>query len=96
MELQASPRPAISRRERHRRAEPTEPATSRWPRQPGTGVAGLLYVIPVAVLIAIGAGGAEPSLLILAPLVTFELPVVSMIAFGWEDSPGWDPTWPAG
>ncbi|MEU4674925.1 hypothetical protein AB0F91_45055 [Amycolatopsis sp. NPDC023774] len=51
-------------------------------------MAGLLLVVPVAVLLAVGAGGAEPSLLVLSPLVTFSLPVVAMIAFWWEDWPG--------
>ncbi|MEV4601661.1 hypothetical protein AB0K15_30195 [Amycolatopsis sp. NPDC049253] len=85
---EAAPHPAISRRERHRRADPTGPGTSRWARQPGLGLAGLVPVVVVAVLIAVGAGGAEPSLLVLAPIVTFALPVVSMIAFWWEDWPG--------
>jgi hypothetical protein len=47
-----------------------------------------LLVVPVAVLLAVGAGGPEPSLLVLGPLVTFALPVVAMIAFWWEDWPG--------
>ncbi|WP_326568823.1 hypothetical protein VSH64_44945 [Amycolatopsis rhabdoformis] len=84
----APPHPAISRRERHRRADPHGPGTPWWSRQPGLGVAGLVPVLVVAVLIGIGAGGAEPSLLVLAPLVTFALPMVSMIAFWWEDWPG--------
>lgn len=63
--------------------------TGRWvARQPGLGIAGLLLVVPVAVLLAIGAGGPEPSMLVLAPLVTFALPAVAMIAFWWEDWPG--------
>ena len=60
----------------------------RWARQPGLGALGLLLVLPVAVLLAFGAGGAEPSLLVLAPLVTFGLPVVAMVAFWWDDWPG--------
>jgi hypothetical protein len=56
--------------------------------QPGLGLAGLLLVVPVAALLAVGAGGAEPSVLVFAPLVTFALPVVAMIAFWWEDWPG--------
>jgi hypothetical protein len=56
--------------------------------QPGLGLAGLLLVVPVALVLAIGAGGPEPSLLVLGPLVTFALPVVAMIAFWWEDWPG--------
>jgi hypothetical protein len=47
-----------------------------------------LLVVPVAVLIAVGVGGPEPSALVLGPLVTFALPAVAMIAFWWEDWPG--------
>jgi hypothetical protein len=57
-------------------------------RQPWLGLAGLLLVVPVAVLLAVGAGGPEPSALVLGPLVTFALPAVAMIAFWWEDWPG--------
>jgi hypothetical protein len=60
----------------------------RWARQPGLGALGLLLVLPVAVLLAVAAGGPEPSLLVLAPLVTFGLPVVAMVAFWWDDWPG--------
>jgi hypothetical protein len=60
----------------------------RWARQPGLGALGLLLVLPVAVLLAFGAGGPEPSLLVLAPLVTFGLPAVAMVAFWWDDWPG--------
>lgn len=56
--------------------------------QPGLGLAGLLVVIPVAVGVASGAGGLEPSLRIFGPLSTFALPVAAMIAFWWEDWPG--------
>jgi hypothetical protein len=52
------------------------------------GLTGLLLVVPVAWLLAYGAGGAEPSLLVLGPLVTFGLPVIAMVAFWWEDWPG--------
>ena len=57
-------------------------------RQPALGLAGILLVVPVAVLLGIGAGGLEPSLRVLGPLSTFSLPVVAMIAFWWEDWPG--------
>lgn len=50
-------------------------------RQPALGLAGILLVLPVAVLLGIGAGGLEPSLRVLGPLSTFSLPVVAMIAF---------------
>jgi hypothetical protein len=64
------------------------PAGARLTTQPALGLAGITLVVPVAVLLAIGAGGPEPSLLVLAPLVTFGLPVVAMIAFWWDDWPG--------
>jgi hypothetical protein len=60
----------------------------RWARQPGLGALGLLLVLPVAVLLALAAGGPESSLLVLAPLITFGLPPVAMIAFWWDDWPG--------
>jgi hypothetical protein len=56
--------------------------------QPRLGLLGLLLVVPVALVIAVGAGGPENSLLVFAPLVTFSLPVVAMVAFWWEDWPG--------
>jgi hypothetical protein len=57
-------------------------------RQPKLGFAGLLVVVPVAAVVAAGAGGFETSLRILGPLSTFALPVAAMIAFWWEDWPG--------
>ncbi|GAA4439814.1 hypothetical protein [Phytohabitans houttuyneae] len=57
-------------------------------RQPYVGLKGLLLVVPVAALLAYGAGGPESSLRILGPLVTFALPAVAMVAFWWEDWPG--------
>jgi hypothetical protein len=57
-------------------------------RQPGVGLRGLGLVIPIAVLLSLGAGSLESSVLVLAPLVTFALPVVAMVAFWWEDWPG--------
>jgi hypothetical protein len=57
-------------------------------RQPTLGLAGLLLVLPVAILLGVGAGGFETSLRVLGPLSTFGLPVVAMIAFWWEDWPG--------
>jgi hypothetical protein len=67
---------------------PADPGRGRFARQPALGMAGLLLVVPVAVLIAVGAGGPEPSALVIGPLVTFALPAVAMIAFWWEDWPG--------
>src|SRR3954447_5511059 len=57
-------------------------------RQPALGLAGLLLVVPAAVLLGVGAGSLQASLRVLAPLSTFALPVVAMIAFWWEDWPG--------
>jgi hypothetical protein len=57
-------------------------------RQPDLGLAGLLLVVPASLVLAVGAGGAEPSLHTLGPIVTFALPVVSMIAFWWDRWPG--------
>jgi hypothetical protein len=57
-------------------------------RQPGLGLAGLLLVVPVAVLLAAGAGGAEASARVLGPIVTFGLTPLVMVAFWWEDWPG--------
>jgi hypothetical protein len=60
----------------------------RHARQPGLGLIGLVLVVPVAVLLSVGAGGAEASVLVLGPLITFALPVAAMVAFWWEDWPG--------
>jgi hypothetical protein len=57
-------------------------------RQPWLGFAGLLVVVPLTLLLAAGAGGAESSLEVVGPLSTFALPVIAMIAFWWEDWPG--------
>jgi hypothetical protein len=67
---------------------PISSERERAARQPALGLAGILLVLPVAVLLGIGAGGLEPSLRVLGPLSTFSLPVVAMIAFWWEDWPG--------
>lgn len=56
--------------------------------QPWRGLAGLAFVLPVAVVLAVGAGGPTHSLVLLAPITTFAIPVVAMIAFWWEDWPG--------
>jgi hypothetical protein len=55
--------------------------------QPGLGLLGLLLVVPIAVALAIGAGG-EGSTLVIGPLVTHSLPLVAMIAFWWQNWPG--------
>jgi hypothetical protein len=77
-------RPPISRPDRppERIAPP-----GRGLRQPWLGLAGLLLVVPVAFALAVGAGG-DGSVLVIAPLVTYSLPLVAMVAFWWEDWPG--------
>jgi hypothetical protein len=57
-------------------------------RQPATGLIGLVLVLPIAAALALGAGGADASVLVLGPLVTYSLPLVAMVAFWWEDWPG--------
>jgi hypothetical protein len=52
------------------------------------GLRGLWLVLPIAALLAAGAGGPEPSLLVLGPLVGYALPLIIMVAFWWEDWPG--------
>jgi hypothetical protein len=56
--------------------------------QPRLGLVGLSLVVPIAALLALGWGGAEGSVVVLGPIVTYALPVVVMIAFWWEDWPG--------
>ena len=56
--------------------------------QPRLGVLGLVLVLPIAALLALGAGGGEGSVLVLGPLVTYSLPLLAMVAFWWEDWPG--------
>jgi len=57
-------------------------------RQPALGFAGLLLVLPVAAALAFAVDGPERSVLVLAPIVTFALPPVAMVAFWWDDWPG--------
>ncbi len=56
--------------------------------QPRLGLLGLLLVVPIAALLAVGAGGADSSALVLGPIVTYALPLIAMVAFWWEDWPG--------
>jgi len=65
---------------------PARPTPPQLP-QPELGLRGLLLVVPIAVFLAVGAGG-EGSVLVLAPLVTYALPLVAMVAFWWADWPG--------
>jgi hypothetical protein len=61
---------------------------ARLARQPALGLVGITLVIPVVVVLGVGWGGPERSLLVLGPMSTFALPVIAMIAFWWEDWPG--------
>jgi hypothetical protein len=61
---------------------------ARLARQPALGLAGITLVLPVMVVLGVGWGGPERSLLVLGPMSTFALPVIAMIAFWWEDWPG--------
>ncbi|GAA5014012.1 hypothetical protein [Actinopolymorpha pittospori] len=82
-----SERPPISL-PHERRHRSTVGAGHAWSsRQPGVGLLGLLLVVPVAAVLAVGAGG-EGSTLVLGPLITYSLPLVAMLAFWWEDWPG--------
>jgi hypothetical protein len=56
--------------------------------QPLRGLTGLVFVVPLTVLLSVGAGGALHSLTLLGPIITFALPIIAMIAFWWEDWPG--------
>jgi hypothetical protein len=56
--------------------------------QPLRGLIGLGLVVPVTVLLSVGAGGAHHSLVLLGPIITFSLPIMAVIAFWWEDWPG--------
>ena len=77
-------RPAVSRPDA---LSPAALADARG-HQPVRGLVGLAFVLPVAVVLAIGAGGAHDSLVVLGPLITFALPIMAMVAFWWEDWPG--------
>lgn len=81
-------RPAISTPARLRTPQFLRAERLRLARQPGLGLAGLLLVVPVAVLFAFGAGGPAESVHLFAPLVTFALPALAMVGFWWEDWPG--------
>src|SRR3954469_9518892 len=71
------PRPPISAPE-----QPTVPG------QPRLGLLGLWLVLPIALLLAVAAGGPDDSFRVLGPLVMYSLTPVVMIAFWWEDWPG--------
>jgi hypothetical protein len=71
-------------------SSPDRPRESSWivTSQPRLGLIGLVLVVPIAAVLAVGAGGPERSALILGPLVTYALPLVAVVAFWWEDWPG--------
>ena len=81
-------RPAISAPAELRPSSDVDAERARVDLQPGLGLKGLVLVIPIAAALAVGAGGADSSTVILAPLVTYSLPVVVIVAFWWEDWPG--------
>lgn len=54
----------------------------------GIGLRGLWLVVPLAIVLAAGAGGPESSVLVLGPLVTYSLPLIVVVAFWWDDWPG--------
>jgi hypothetical protein len=56
--------------------------------QPWLGLGGLLLSAATFLALALAAGGARSSLLILGPIATFALPAVAMVAFWWNDWPG--------
>jgi hypothetical protein len=69
-------------------AEDAATSVPRMAQQPAVGLAGLTLVVPVALVLGVGLGSLERSLLVLGPLTTYALPVIAMIAFWWEDWPG--------
>lgn len=54
----------------------------------GLGLRGLWLVLPIAALLAAGAGGPATSLRVLAPVVSYSLALIAMVAFWWNDWPG--------
>ncbi|GIF68615.1 hypothetical protein Ais01nite_66500 [Asanoa ishikariensis] len=57
-------------------------------RQPWLGLAGLLFVVPIAVALAFALDGPVRSVVVIGPLVTFSLVPVAVVAFWWNDWPG--------
>ncbi|MFB7797622.1 hypothetical protein [Isoptericola sp. NPDC056134] len=51
------------------------------------GARGLIVVLPLATLLAVGAGG-DGATVVVGPLVTFSLPLLIVIALWWDDWPG--------
>ena len=70
------------------RRDTLEARQERLASQPALGVSGLLLVVPVAVLLAFAADGAQGSTILLGPFAVFALAPIAMIAFWWENWPG--------
>jgi hypothetical protein len=85
-----SSEPLIAERPSVSRPDALSPAalTDARRHQPLHGLIGLAFVVPVTVLLSVGAGGAVASVTLLAPIVTFALPIMAVIAFWWDDWPG--------
>src|SRR4051794_3340882 len=49
--------------------------------QPWEGLAGLAYIIPIAVVLSVALGDAESTVLVLGPITTFALPAIATIVF---------------
>ena len=61
--------------------------TSVLAKQPWLGLAGLLFVVPIAAVLA-KAFGPETAVGVLGPLVAITLTPVAMVAFWWNRWPG--------
>jgi hypothetical protein len=81
-------RPPISTPRWMRSAAHHERARAIRAAQPMLGLAGVPAVLVVASALLFALGGPEPSLRVLAPISTFALPLIAMVAFWWEDWPG--------
>ncbi|MFI5588784.1 hypothetical protein ACIA5G_27280 [Amycolatopsis sp. NPDC051758] len=82
--MSSEDRPAVSRPDA---LSPAALADAR-SHQPRRGLIGLAFVVPVTVLLSVGAGGAHHSLVLFGPLIIFALPIMAVVAFWWEDWPG--------
>jgi hypothetical protein len=84
---------------RHRAPVPERPALTTPPRhagdrrkwaagQPWLGLGGLVLAAVVFFALALGTGNTATSMVVLAPIATFGLAGVAMVAFWWNDWPG--------
>lgn len=84
---------------RHRAPVPERPALTTPPKhaadrrkwvagQPWLGLGGLVLAAAVFFALALGAGNTATSIVVLAPIATFGLAGVAMVAFWWNDWPG--------